>query len=765
MAASNAPAELEILAGSGALIASALASAWLCIRALRRGCGTPGFMRSLVVGLLLVAAGAAWAIVDAVEPHLGRDLHDTFFLAAAISVAVGTARHPDLGPGPRRARYLVDAVIAGLSWSALVWLAASHSSSVEAIPPLREGAVIATSALVFAVTRTGIAITLHREKGSVAEAAAAIGAIAFGLCTLGGTLHLLADTQRPSPVAVGIGYGVLVIGILSFGVAAVVAERPQWRGPKLRRRLLHSLFDAMPVAVAVFATAALLADAATRGAFDRTAAVLLTVVVSSVLVRQSWTLADNRALGSSLRRTVEDLEHQATHDSLTGLSNRGGLHAQVDRAVGDSASTGDTCAVCFVDIDHLKVINDTLGHRAGDELIRETAVRLAELFGDAVTRFGGDEFVVTVVLSDASGDALAGQIVSRLSEPLEIDGHRVHPSCSVGIVVVDTVVASEELLRRADVALYQAKALGRNCAALYRPELDTGLMADLDLGPELRRAIDRDEFTLVYQPIVDLQTRRTAKVEALLRWQHPDRGLLAPDLFLEQAVSAGLLGAIGELSLRRACTDIATLADAVGPGQPSVSVNLSSSELADRRAVDRVRAALELAQVSPESLVVEITEDVIVDDAVQEVITEIRDLGVGLAVDDFGTGNSSLRQLGSYSADVLKIDRSFVEFIADDQRARAITGAVVALAVDLGLDAVAEGVEDEAQAQLLARMGCGFGQGWHFARPMPFPELLRRCVDEAATAYDRRASAVSASAMTRSSSSATDGRSAMAPTT
>ena len=760
-----APVGLVPLVGAGALLTASLASAGLCARALRKGRGTPMFMRSLVVSLLLMAIGAGWAILDEVATEIGRDLHDCFFLAAALSVAIGTACHPKLGPGPRRARYLVDALIAGLSWSALVWLAASHSVGVGAIAPLREGAVIAATSMAFAVSRTGIAITLHREKGSVEESTSAMLAIAFGTCTLGGTVHLLADAQSPSPLEAGAGYGVLVVGISMFGVAAVVAERPQWRRLEFRRRRLYSLFDVMPVAVAVLATAALLTDAAVRGGFDRPAAILLTVVVSSVLLRQSWTLADNRTLASSLRQTVDDLEHQATHDALTGLSNRGVLHSLIEGIVTESVPLGDSCVVCFVDIDHLKVINDTLGHRAGDELIRESASRLAGMFGETVTRFGGDEFVLATTLSGTTSDALAGRIVSRLSQPLEIDGHRVQPSCSVGLVVVDTVVASEELLRRADVALYQAKALGRDCAAIYRPELDTGLMADLDLGPELRRAIIRDEFTLVYQPIVDLQTRRTAKVEALLRWQHPERGLLAPDTFLEEAVSAGLLGTIGELSLRRACRDIARLADAVGPGQPPVSVNLSSSELTDRRAVDRVRTALELARVCPESLIVEITEDVIVDDTVQEVIAEIRGLGVGLAVDDFGTGNSSLRQLSSYSADVLKIDRSFVECITGDRRAHAITSAVVALAVDLGLDVVAEGVEDEAQAQTLAGMGCRLGQGWHFARPLPFDELLRRCVDEVATSYDKRASAVSASSMMRSSSSATDGRSAMAPTT
>ncbi len=759
------PTETATLVSAGLLGVSCIVSAWLCARAMRAGHGTPMFIRRLVLALAMVAVGAVWAVLDRVAPLVGYHGHDLVFLAAAFVVAVGMVRHPDLGPGPRRARYIVDAVIAGLSLSALVWLIATHSTALQAIPQVRQGAVITATAIAFAITRTGIAITLHRPKGSVEESATAMMAVAFGVCTLGGLLHLLADTSAPSPIQVTAGFGVLALGAALFGVSAIMvlkAQEPWFRVP---RRRMHSMFDVIPVTVAVFATGALLADAAAQGSFDRTAAVLLTVVVSSVLLRQSWTLSDNRTLATSLRRTVDDLERQATHDPLTGLPNRGGLDQRIDTAVASACERGYWCLVGFVDIDHLKVINDTLGHRAGDELIRHAATRLAGEFGDAVTRFGGDEFVLVSEIRDMTPEEIGRRIVALLSEPIEIDGQRVQPSCSVGLAVAGATVSAGELLRRADVALYQAKGLGRDCAAVHRPELDTGLMADLDLGPELRRAIEHDEFTLHYQPIVDLVTGRTEKVEALLRWAHPERGVLGPEVFLEEAVSAGLLGAIGELSLRRACRDISELLTALGPGLPTVSVNLSSSELTDRRAVNRVRTALELARVEPQWLNVEITEDVIVDDTVQEVIAEIRELGVGLAVDDFGTGNSSLRQLGSYRADILKIDRSFVERITCDHRANAITRSIVGMALDLGLEPVAEGVEDASQARELSAMGCRFGQGWHFARPMPFDEVLVRCVEEASADYDSRASVESASSMMRPSSSATVGRSAMAPTT
>jgi EAL domain-containing protein (putative c-di-GMP-specific phosphodiesterase class I) len=322
-----------------------------------------------------------------------------------------------------------------------------------------------------------------------------------------------------------------------------------------------------------------------------------------------------------------------------------------------------------------------------------------------------------------------------------------------------------EVLRRADVALYGAKALGRRCVSVYRPDDDTGRDVELDLEPELRRASQAGEFVLVYQPIVELATGQAVSVEALLRWQHPTRGLLGPDAFLDAVIDAGLLGSIGASSLRTACSDVAGVTDRLG-GLASVAVNLSSSELADRRVVSRVSSALAGSGLAPQRLTLEITEDVIIDDAVRATIDQLSELDVHLAIDDFGTGNSSLRQLGAYPADVLKIDRSFVERLEHDERARAVTSAIVRLAGNLGLVTLAEGVETEGQARLLAGMGCERAQGWLFSRALPLDELVEWWTRRTPTGYrDRRVSVASASSMMRDSSSATGGRSSIAPTT
>jgi EAL domain-containing protein (putative c-di-GMP-specific phosphodiesterase class I) len=348
-----------------------------------------------------------------------------------------------------------------------------------------------------------------------------------------------------------------------------------------------------------------------------------------------------------------------------------------------------------------------------------------------------------------------------MARPVALEGHQVRSSASVGLALGEPGTTAEELLRRADVALYRAKALGRRCVAVYDPVTDGGKDDRMDLEPDLRRGVASGEFVLHYQPIVELRTGEMVSVESLLRWQHPERGLLAPVSFLDAAISSGVLGAIGETSLRTACTDFATLCvpDGGPPGQlrpPSVAVNLSSSELADRRVVERVAAALADSALMPRRLTLEITEDVIVDEAVRATIDQLCELGVHLAIDDFGTGNSSLRQLGAYPADVLKIDKSFVDRLEHDVRARAITRSIIRLAANLGLTTLAEGVETEGQAELLARMGCDRAQGWLFAAAMPFDELVAWWRHRAATGCrgygDSRDNVASASSMIRSSS-------------
>jgi diguanylate cyclase (GGDEF)-like protein len=761
--------QLLRMIGVAAVTAASAAATVLTALVGRAGLGNRRYLTMLTWAFGFATFGGISGMAELAKggpAHLG--LHDLAFLVGAVVVTIGVLRHPDLGPPRRRARVVVDSVITALSLAAVLWLAGGRALVDRGEQPLRSMAVVMAVAALLAVTRTGLIISLSSRRSAQGRSAASLVTIGFACLGVGGLSHLLTHLW-PSAALLALGDVALVAGFITIGVTGLLllgdATMPTLSLPRRRTRWL---LDLAPILASAVAMVAVLADAARRGQFDATASAVLTVVICSVLLRQSLTLSDNRELSTSLRATVDDLERQATHDALTGLPNRIGLPERIDAAAASARASGRVCAVYFIDVDHLKTVNDTLGHGAGDALIRCTADRLRARVGDRVTRFGGDEFVVVVedLASPGAAASLGQQLVDDTSLPVSLDGAGIRSSTSVGLNVVDEHTPADEVLRRADVALYGAKGLGRRCVSVYRPADDTGRDVELDLEPELRRAVRADEFVLAYQPIVELESGEAVSVEALLRWQHPTRGLLGPDVFLDAAIDTGLLGSIGATSLRRACADFAAVTDALGGRPPSVAVNLSSSELADRRVVSRVSRALDESGLAPQRLTLEITEDVIVDDTVRATIDELSALDVHLAIDDFGTGNSSLRQLGAYPADVLKIDRSFVERLEHDERARAVTSAIVRLAGNLGLTTLAEGVETEGQARLLAGMGCDRAQGWLFSAALPLDELVEWWTGRTPVGYrDRRASVASASSMMRVSSSATGGRSSIAPTT
>ncbi len=761
------------LVGAGSMCLAAAAAAVILVSLDRAGLGERSYVRRLAVALCLATAAAASWFVETLQTNGGDPAgpHDLLYLAAGVVAVAAAVAHPDLGPARRRARLLVDAVIIAMAATVVLWLLLGRTMWERSAEPLETAATVLCVAAGLAVVRLATIAVLERPAGSTAEATASLVALGFLGITAGGVLHL-ADHSQGMPLWLGVlGDAGVVVGFACIGVAGLLLlGRPLSLPFRLPRHQARSVLDLSPIVATAIATVGVLVDAAQRGAFDATASAVLTIVISAVLLRQSLTLSDNRGLSASLRSTVDGLEQQATHDALTGLPNRSGLDHRLRVAARRAAIDRTLCAVYFVDVDHLKAVNDSLGHRAGDLLLRVAGQRLVARVGPRVTRFGGDEFVLVVedLPSPGAAEELGRRIVDDLSRPIQLEGHHVRSSASVGLTFADLSTSPEELLRQADVALYRAKALGRCCIATYRAEEDESLGVDLDLEPELRRALDRDEFTLHYQPVVDLATGEVVSVESLLRWEHPERGVLGPGAFLDHVISSGLLGTIGASSLRRACEDFASVGPHGScPTPPGVAVNLSSSELADRRVVERVAAALADSGLPPRRLTLEITEDVIIDETVRSTIDQLCALGVHLAIDDFGTGNSSLRQLGAYPATVLKIDKSFVDRIEADGRARAITASIVRLAKNLGLTTVAEGVETAAQADLLGRMGCDRAQGWLFAAAMPFDQLLTWCAaGGAGDAYrDSRESVASASSMMRASSSATGGRSSIAPTT
>ncbi len=429
----------------------------------------------------------------------------------------------------------------------------------------------------------------------------------------------------------------------------------------------------------------------------------------------------------SAHRALEArLSHQARHDPLTGLPNRIVINDHLSTAIGRCERSGASIAVLFIDLDQFKFLNDSIGHEAGDRLLIAVADRLRSALrpGDVVGRFGGDEFVAVLadVSTDAECAAFAERIAHTLTEPFEIGTAQTYTcTASIGIAQYAPGATAESLLRHADAAMYRAKANGRDRIAHYIPEMQRSANERLSLEMDLRNAIARDELTLVYQPIVSTATGRTHAVEALVRWDHPDRGRLLPDLFIPIAEQSGLISQLGDWVLRRACRDLRH-------DEVAVNVNLSGRQIQDPDLAHRIAAILADEAFPPNRLMLEITESVLMHDADATVVTltRLKALGVSLAVDDFGTGYASLNYLSRFPVDCLKVDRSFVSALtggASSGGGPEIVRAVVNLAHSLGMAATAEGVERQDQFAALLDLGCELVQGYLFARPLPLAEL------------------------------------------
>jgi diguanylate cyclase (GGDEF)-like protein len=434
------------------------------------------------------------------------------------------------------------------------------------------------------------------------------------------------------------------------------------------------------------------------------------------------------ALGARLRE--HELEHRAGHDSLTGLANRFGLHARLETELAHVAQRG-SMALLSIDLDHFKDVNDTLGHEAGDELLCAAAQRLQSCVpaGATVARPGGDEFVVLLPGADeAVAAAVAGLVLAALGRPFMLRSGEQRLGASAGIALAPGHGRSrEELLRCADIALFAAKGAGRGQHTLFSPELDRAARDRVSLQAELRRAIERCEFVVHYQPRVRPEDGRIVSAEALVRWQHPERGLLFPGAFIAVAEACGLIEEIGLAVLDAACAQMAAWRRD-GLGLQRISVNLSPRQLGTGGLPARVREALDRHELPGQALELEITESLMMGDpaATCNELAELRRFGVTVALDDFGTGYSSMAVLRQLPIDVMKIDRSFVVGLGVDDGAMAVARAIVALARSLRLQLVAEGIETEAQAAVLRAMGCDELQGYLFARPLPpaaFEEL------------------------------------------
>ena len=503
----------------------------------------------------------------------------------------------------------------------------------------------------------------------------------------------------------------------------------------LAERLRHiTVATSLAGSLLLFGVAALL-TAATVRSVKRIAAATEHVALGSTVVDIAG-LARRDELGTIVRSltvfqaNVAQIAFLAHHDPLTRLPNRALFHDRVQHAL-TQLDRGANFALLCLDLDRFKAVNDTLGHPVGDALLQQVAERLKACLreGDIVARLGGDEFAIILLESGepAEIDVLCARIIEAIGTGYEINGHQVNIGTSIGIALAPADGSTpQELLKNADTALYGAKANGRGTSCFYEAAMNAALQARRVLEVGLRQAIARNELELHYQPLVDARSREVSGFEALVRWRHPERGMISPEEFIPVAEASGLIGAIGRWVLRTACLDAARWPNGIG-----VAVNLSSLQFKDKHLVANVRAALADSGLPADRLELEITESVLLNDskATLAILHEIKAIGVQISMDDFGTGYSSLSYLRSFPFDKVKIDRSFIKDLPHDRNSIAIVRAIIGLSGTFGLRVTAEGVETEEQADLLALERCSQLQGYLFSKPIPVaevPHLIKR---------------------------------------
>jgi diguanylate cyclase (GGDEF)-like protein len=419
-------------------------------------------------------------------------------------------------------------------------------------------------------------------------------------------------------------------------------------------------------------------------------------------------------------------QYLAYHDSLTGLGNRLLFKEQLEEALTDDSVASHPIAVLFLDLDGFKAVNDTLGHSIGDLLLKSVAAKLRDILPrtDRIARLGGDEFAILQISAAQPGSsiALAKKIIEVVGQPNSIDGHDVTVGASVGIAVARPGdMNTDNFLKSADLAMYSAKSDGRGTYRMFDPEMDAIVQARRLLERDMRTALAQDGFRLFYQPLVNLQTKKVTAFEALMRWQHPERGMVPPSDFIPVAEEMGLIVQLGEWALRQACAEATEWPDGI-----CVSVNLSPLQFAKGNLVSSVMSALASAGLPASRLELEITESVLLEKSERNItiLNQLRGLGVRISMDDFGTGYSSIGYLRSFPFDKIKIDQSFVRDLLVDEGSLAIVRAIAGLGVSFGMITTAEGVETEEQMRCLNLEGCIEVQGYLYSRPVPANEIV-----------------------------------------
>jgi diguanylate cyclase (GGDEF)-like protein len=711
--------------------------------ACRHAAGTPRLdevparlLRSIGTVAVLVGMGtvgdARQSVIDPLRvTQQQHDAPTSLCYALAIGVALWALLRLPLnvrgGGNGRSTRFVLDAVTVVVTAGIFAWYFAMRAVTAG------DGHRTTLPTITLAVLGLLVALALVKAAmsglGGLDQVTVRWFGIAAAVGTVGGSLFPMLVDVRP-----GMSGSQIFIPATMLCVALAADRQRRAAGavtPVRRRRS----FSMIPYA-AVTATDGLLlfvaGDSSTTVLTIALAAVLLTGVV---VVRQVAALRENGRLLTrvdenltQLNRYQQELTHRANHDALTDLANRTLFEQEV--TIGLAAGAGPV-SLALIDLDDFKAINDRLGHAVGDALLVVVAQRLRECVraDDMVARLGGDEFGLLLrgLSLEESTDVL-DRIRDALTRPVSASGYDLLVRASIGLAEAWPGAGQQELLRRADLAMYAAKESGKGRYAVYDAELEQHQAADAQLGAELRRALDDSQFHLVYQPIVRLPDGAWTGLETLIRWPHPERGFIGPDVFIPIAERTGLIVPLGDWILRTALQQFAAWVDEHGADTPlEIGINVSARQLREPGFAGTVHEALAESGVRPDRLVVEVTETAVFDGGVAlDTLHDLVRLGVKVALDDFGTGHSSLGLLRTVPADVLKVDKSFVDGIGGAGEEAVIATAMIQITDGLHLQAVAEGVETAEQAETLHRLGYRFAQGYHFSRPLSTDQVGER---------------------------------------
>lgn len=644
---------------------------------------------------------------------------DFFYLCMYPLVIVGLVKMlRQVAPG-RDYASLIDAAVVGIAvfgtvW--VIWVDDVVDAPFDSVAGLVTQLAYPVMDVALFTVAARLVVNLHLRHRPFALLLGALGSLvvadtAYGFYNTQGTFE-----TGMYPDFFWLGFYVL------FGVAAL---HPESRRPATAEELVEGRLTGRQLAIMFVATLAVpMVDLFWGNPADRPITIITSALLFLLILLRVFSLT--KALESGRDR----LRHEATHDSLTGLCNRT-LFADRTEAALRETDDDHTLAVLFIDLDDFKVINDSLGHFAGDELLKEASVRLLRCVrpGDVVARLGGDEFAVLLRSAVDRNDVIsvARRVLDAMAQPIDLGRRSVRASCSIGIAIdLDETTEVETLLRNADVAMYLSKSRGKGRFEFFEARMHEDAIERLDLKADLERAVENKEFVLHYQPIFDLQTGHVVLVEALIRWKHPQRGMIGPDRFIPLAEENGLIVPIGNWVLLEACKQAAMWRRMDGIDDAlSISVNLSMRQLQDGQLLNVLTAALKDSGLPANRLVLEITESMLAVDADRTagVLEQLKTIGVKIAIDDFGTGYSSLSYLRAFPVDSIKIDKSFIRELHTSKTTTALIEAVVNLASALGAYTVAEGIEYSEQANILRKLGCNRAQGYYYCRPLPDPAL------------------------------------------